>query len=85
MKTGYIMVEIMGSNPAGQIRIKPLCSNCDGMEVWVKPEDILTRMNYIAEENLKNIWPAEELRSELHKIEKVRRDLDRKESNEPRT
>ena len=40
MKTGYIMVEIMDSNPAGQIRIKPLCSNCDGMEVWVKPEDI---------------------------------------------
>ena len=34
------MVEIMDSNPAGQIRIKPLCSNCDGMEVWVKPEDI---------------------------------------------
>ena len=40
MKTGYIMVEIMDSNPAGQIRIKPLCSNCDGLEVWVKPEDI---------------------------------------------
>lgn len=37
MKTGYIMVEIMGSNPAGQIRIKPLCSNCDGKEAWVKP------------------------------------------------
>lgn len=65
MKTGYIMVEIMGSNPAGQIRIKPLCSNCDGLEVWVKPEDILTRMNYIAEENLKNIWPDEELRRAL--------------------
>ena len=26
------MVEIMDSNPAGQIRIKPLCSNCDGLE-----------------------------------------------------
>lgn len=74
MKTGYIMVEIMDSNPAGQIRIKPLCSNCDGLEVWVKPEDILTHMNYIAEEYLKNT-PAEELR----------RALGRKESNEPRT
>lgn len=84
MKTGYIMVEIVDSNPAGQIRIKPLCSNCDGLEVWVKPEDILTYMNYIAEENLKNM-PAEELRRDLHKIEEVRRDLDRKESNEPRT
>lgn len=78
MKTGYIMVEIMDSNPAGQIRIKPLCSNCDGLEVWVKPEDVLTYMNYIAEENLKNM-PAEELRRDLHKIEEVRRTLDRKE------
>lgn len=43
MKTGYIMVEIMDSNPAGQIRIKPLCSNCDGLEVWVKPEDIVNQ------------------------------------------
>lgn len=84
MKTGYIMVEIMDSNPAGQIRIKPLCSNCDGLEVWVKPEDILTYMNYIAEENLKNM-PAEELSRDLHKIEEVRRALGRKESNEPRT
>ena len=50
----------------------------------MKPEDILTYMNYIAEENLKNM-PAEELRRDLHKIEEVRRDLDRKESNEPRT
>ena len=79
MKTGYIMVETVGSNTAGQVKIKPLCSNCDGMEVWVKPGDILTRMNYIAEENLKNIWPAEELRSELHKIEEVRRTFTRKE------
>lgn len=78
MKTGYIMVEIVDSNPAGQIRIKPLCSNCDGLEVWVKPEDIINHMAYIAEENLKNM-PAEELRSELHKIEEVRRTLDRKE------
>lgn len=78
MKIGYIMVEIMDSNQAGQIRIKPLCSNCDGLEVWVKPEDILTHMNYIAEEYLKNM-PAEELRRELDKIEEVRRDLDRKE------
>lgn len=72
------MVEIVDSNPAGQIRIKPLCSNCDGLEVWVKPEDIINHMAYIAEENLKNM-PAEELRSELHKIEEVRRTLDRKE------
>ena len=41
-------------------------------------------MNYIAEENLKNM-PAEELRRDLHKIEEVRMDLDRKESNEQRT
>lgn len=40
MKTGYIMVEIMDSNPAGQVKIKPLCSNCDGKEAWVRPEDI---------------------------------------------
>lgn len=45
-----------------------------GLEVWVKPEDIITRMNYIAEEYLKNM-PAEELR----------RALGRKESNEQRT
>ena len=44
MKTGYIMVEIMGSNPAGQIRIKPLCSNCDGKEAWVKPGDIIIQL-----------------------------------------
>ena len=74
MKIGYIMAEILDSNPAGQIRIKPLCSNCDGLEVWVKPEDILTHMNYIAEEYIKNM-PAEELR----------KNLGRKESNEPRT
>lgn len=65
MKTGYIMVEIVDINPAGQVKIKPLCSNCDGKEAWVKPKDILTRMNYIAEENLKNIWHAEELRRAL--------------------
>lgn len=41
MKTGYIMVEIVGSNPSGQIKIKPLCSNCDGKEAWVKPKDII--------------------------------------------
>ena len=44
MKTGYIMVEIMDSNPAGQIRIKPLCSNCDGKEAWVKPGDIIIKL-----------------------------------------
>ena len=72
MKTGHIMVEIMDSNPAGQIRIKPLCSNCDGLEVWVKPEDILNHMAYIAEENLKNM-PAEELRRALGRKEKHER------------
>ena len=44
MKTGYIMVEIMDINPAGQIRIKPLCSNCDGKEAWVKPGDIIIQL-----------------------------------------
>lgn len=44
MKTGYIMVEIVGSNPAGQIKIKPLCSNCDGKEAWVKPGDIIIQL-----------------------------------------
>lgn len=44
MKTGYIMVEILGSNPAGQIKIKPLCSNCDGKEAWVKPGDIIIQL-----------------------------------------
>lgn len=44
MKTGYIMVEIVGSNPAGQIKIKPLCSNCDGKEAWVKPGDIIIKL-----------------------------------------
>lgn len=44
MKTGYIMVEIMDINPAGQVKIKPLCSNCDGKEAWVKPGDIIIQL-----------------------------------------
>lgn len=68
MKTGYIMVEIMDSNPAGQIRIKPLCSNCDGLEVWVKPKDIINHM--IAELNLKQLISAEALKKRFEDIAK---------------
>lgn len=68
MKTGYIMVEIVDSNPAGQVKIKPLCSNCDGLEVWVKPKDIINHM--IAELDMKQLISAEALKKRFEEIAK---------------
>lgn len=62
------MAEIMDSNPAGQVRIKPLCSNCDGLEVWVKPKDIINNM--IAELDLKQLISAEALKKRFKDIAK---------------
>lgn len=62
------MVKIMDSNPAGQVRIKPLCSNCDGLEVWVKPKDIINNM--IAELDLKQLISAEALKKRFKDIAK---------------
>lgn len=60
------MVEIGEMNPAGQIRIKPLCSNCDGKEAWVKPKDILAHMGLLAEIELENM--PEDVRKAMERM-----------------
>lgn len=65
---GFIRVEVKRWNPSGQVEIKPLCSNCDGLEVWVKPKDIINHM--IAELDLKQLISAEALKERFKDIAK---------------